>query len=240
VKRDYSEQPPGGQRLSAELFGTFLLTFVAAGAEIIDVSSQHRIGHIAKYLSPALLVMAMIYSISEISGAHINPAVTVAFYLRGIFPLKRVPGYLAAQFLGGVLAALLLKVFFGALLPEGASKPGPNVALWVAFSMETLLTTILIFVIIRTAEEKPVIGPQAAIAVGGTIALCGLFASPISGASMNPARSLGPQLVSGMIENSWMYVLAPLLGAAIAVGLCHLMRGLPNTAGREAAGGKAS
>lgn len=224
--------------MSAELFGTFLLTFVAAGAEIIDVASQHKIGHIAKYVSPALLVMAMIYSISEISGAHINPAVTLGFYLRGVFPLKRVPGYLAAQFLGGILAALLLRGFFGALLPEGASKPGPDVAAWLAFAMEALLTTILVFVIISTAEEKPAIGPQAAIAVGGTIALCGLFASPISGASMNPARSLGPQLVSGMTNYTWIYLAAPLLGAAIAVALCRFLHGSPSSAEQEAASGR--
>ncbi|MDQ6932842.1 MAG: aquaporin [Candidatus Eremiobacteraeota bacterium] len=234
------QQASDAQRLYAELFGTFLLTFVAAGAEIIDVVSQHRIGHIAKYASPALLVMAMIYSISEVSGAHINPAVTLAFYVRGMFPLTKLPGYLSAQLAGGILAALLLKAFFGALLPEGASKPGVDVGAWTAFAMEILLTTILVFVIISTAEEKPAIGPHAAIAVGGTIALCGLFASPISGASMNPARSLGPQLISGTVEYSWIYVLAPLLGAVIAVGLCRLIHGSPSSAEREAASGKGS
>ncbi len=213
---------------------------MAAGAEIIDVASQHKIGHVAKYISPALLVMAMIYSISEVSGAHINPVVTLAFYFRGVFPFRRVPGYLIAQLVGAILAALLLKAFFGALLPQGASKPGPGVTVGLALAVETLLTMILVFVIISTAEEKPQIGPHAAIAVGGTIALCGLFASPISGASMNPARSLGPQFVSGMMEYSWIYVLAPLLGAGIAVALCWLMHGEATADERGAASGKDS
>ncbi len=231
-------RPSEFQRLSAEFCGTFFLTFVAAGGDVIDAFTSGEIGHTARYLAPGFVVAAMIWSTSGISGAHINPAVTFIFVVRRCFPLTRAVGYWIVQFLGAIAAAALLRAFFGDLIAKGASHPGPGFSAAAALGWETLLTALLVFVILGTAEQEAVVGKNAALAVGLTVAAIGLFSSPISGASMNPARSLGPQIVSGEMGYSWVYVVGPLLGALLASGVAYVLFGPPGESEREAAHGK--
>ncbi|MDQ6780690.1 MAG: aquaporin [Candidatus Eremiobacteraeota bacterium] len=230
--------PSEACRALAEFIGTFFLTFVAAGADIVHSASGGEIAHTSRYLAPGFLIAAMIWSLSGISGAHLNPAVTLTFVLRRSFPLARALVYWFVQFAGALAAATVLRLFFGELIAKGASKPGPDISGWAAVSWEALLTALLILVILGTAENEAVVGKNAALAVGFTVALCGLFSSPISGASMNPARSLGPQIVAGTLSDSWIYVIGPLLGAGVAVMLGYLLFGAPKDSEREAAHGK--
>lgn len=222
--------------LLAELFGTFMLTLVGAGGVVISYVSHGEIGHAAKVVAPGLLVMGMIYTIGEISGAHLNPGVTLAFVLRRDFPWRRVPGYWAVQFAGALLAAALLRFLFGTVAHLGA--PEPKHGIIAALVMEMILTTLLVSVILGTAKEHRLIGPNAALAVGGTIALCGLFSSPISGASMNPATALGPYLVSGNMNHAWIYVAGPVTGDILACILSFLIYGQPSSSEAEVASGK--
>lgn len=213
------------KHLGAELFGAFALTFVAAGGDMIAALSKGEISPAARAVAPGLLVMAMIYAIGEASGAHFNPAVTFAFSLRVVFPWRRLPGYWTAQIAGAILAGLLLQLLLGISGDAGVTRPHYGSA--AAFAMEIILTWFLITVILGTATAYEVTGPNAALAVGGTIALCGLFAAPVSGASMNPARSLGPAVASGALADLWIYLSAPFLGAVLAAGLnalCHDQR----------------
>jgi aquaporin Z len=211
------------RRLLAELLGTFALTLVAAGGEVIATISGDAVSPAARVVAPGLLVMAMIYTLGSQSGAHFNPVVTLAFTLRRDFPWGRVPGYWGAQLVGAVLAALLLRLLFGLVGHLGATLPHHGTI--QAFVMEVMLTFLLITVILGTATNHRLTGPNAAIAVGGTIVLAGLFAGPISGASMNPARSFGPFLVSGQLADAWIYVAGPIAGALLAVIVAWLLRG---------------
>lgn len=220
----------------AELVGTFLLTLVAAGAEVIAAISGGQVSPAARALAPGLLVMALIYALGDVSGAHFNPGVTWAFALRRVFPWSRVPIYWATQFAGACLAALLLWALFGDVNDLGANQPHHGVA--QSLVMEVLLTFLLLLVILGTATRHQLIGPDAAIAVGATIALCGLFAGPVSGASMNTARSLGPALLSGAYGHAWIYVVGPLMGATAAVGLVTLCHAHRHPGEDEAARGK--
>jgi aquaporin Z len=222
--------------LFAELLGTFALTFVAAGADVIAATSGGQVGEAAKVVAPGLVVMALIYAIGEISGAHFNPAVTSAFVMRGVFPLRRLPAYWMAQLAGALIAALLLRQLFGDADHLGATLPHHGAS--ASFVMEAVLTWLLVSVILGTATQARLVGPNAAIAVGATIALDGLFAAPISGASMNPARSLGPAIVGGATTGWWIYVAAPLLGAAVAAGCCWLLNGSQRDGEVEVAQGK--
>lgn len=211
------------RRLLAELLGTFALTLVAAGGEVIAVISGGEVSPAARVVAPGLLVMAMIYTLGSQSGAHFNPVVTLAFTLRQDFPWRRVPGYWGAQLAGAVLAAVLLRALFGLVGHLGATLPHHgNIE---ALVMEIVLTFLLVTVILGTATNHRLTGPNAAIAVGGTIALLGLFAGPISGASMNPARSLGPFLVSGQLADAWIYIVGPFAGGLLAVVVAWLLRG---------------
>lgn len=231
-------RPPLASRLLAEMTGTFVLTFVAAGGDVIDAVSGHEIGHVARYLAPGLTVLALIYAMSGISGAHINPAVTLAFLVRRSFPVGRALLYWLVQVAGAVAAALLLRVFFAGEISHGITRPGPGISALFAAGWECVLTVILVLVILGTSEQEAVVGKNAAIAVGFTVALCGLFSSPISGASMNPARSLGPAIATLDFSSSWVYVLGPIVGACLAAGLVHLIYGPPTRSEREAAHGK--
>jgi MIP family channel proteins len=225
-------------RLIIEFAGTFLLVCVAAGSGVIN----HYVGggpvsRAAAVVAPGALVMALIYAWGPLSGLHINPAVTAAFTGRGVFPRAWVLPYWAAQFAGAIGGALFLQAVFGNVSAGGnypISKPGGD---WRAFVMEILLTAILVSVILHTATGGRSIGHNAAIAVGSTVALLGLFASPISGASMNPARTLGPDIVGANFTGWWVYVFGDLIGAAIAVAIITLVRGLPVKVEREAAEG---
>jgi aquaporin Z len=226
-------------RCLVELVGTFLLVLVAAGAGVIDAYvGGGTISRTAAVIAPGALVMAFIYAWGPLSGLHINPAVTLAFWGRGVFRSAWVVPYWIAQFAGAVLASLFLQLMFGDV-SAGGTYPDARAGDWRAFVMELVLTAILVSVILNTATGFRSIGHNAAIAVGSTIALLGLFASPISGASMNVARSLGPDVIAGDFDGWWVYVAGPLLGAVVAVGLIGLFRGLPRPDERAAAEGDA-
>jgi aquaporin Z len=225
-------------RVIIEFLGTFLLVIVAAGAGVINhYAGGGPISRAAAVIAPGALVMALIYAWGPLSGLHINPVVTLAFAGRRVFRPAWVVPYWVAQFAGAIVAALFLRAMFGDVTAGGnypISKPGGD---WRALVMEILLTTILVSVILNTATGHRSIGHNAAIAVGATIALLGLFASPISGASMNPARTLGPDIAGGDFAGWWAYVIGPVVGAAAAVVIIGLVRGLPNKREREAAEG---
>jgi aquaporin Z len=183
--------------------------------------------------------MAMIYAWGPLSGLHINPAVTFAFTARGVFPTKWMVPYWVVQFAGAICAGLFLELMFGDVSTGGnypINSPGGE---WKSLVMETVLTAILVSIILNTATGARSIGHNAAIAVGSTVALLGLFASPISGASMNPARTLGPDIVGNDYTGWWLYIVGPLIGAAIAVAIIGSVRGLPDKDEREAAEGGA-
>jgi len=171
------------------------------------------------------MVMAIILFMGTVSGAHLNPAVSCAFALRGDFPWKRVPAYIAAQFLGAILATLLLWALIGKQGSAGLTLPGPGISTTTAMLWELVLTAGLVSVILGTASGAQQIGPLAALGVGSYIALAGLWGSPVSGASMNPARSLGPALVLGDWTSWWAYLVGPVAGGAIAVGFAYVLRG---------------
>jgi aquaporin Z len=211
------------RRLFSELLGTFFLVLVAAGGGILHGEGQISLA--AAVVAPGLMVMAIILFMGAVSGAHLNPAVSVAFALRRDFPWKRVPGYIIIQLLGAALACLFLDAVFGNIQHLGATLPGPGYENWQALLMEFVLTLGLVSVILGTASAAQNVGAIAALGVGGYIALAGLWSAPVSGASMNPARSFGPALVSGDFTSYWVYVLGPLAGALAAVGCAHLLRG---------------
>ena len=211
------------RRLFSELLGTFLLVLVAAGGGILHGKGQISLA--AAVVAPGLMVMAIILFMGAVSGAHLNPAVSLAFALRGDFPWKRVPGYVVIQLAGATLACLFLYAVFGNVQHLGATLPGPGYANWQALLMEMVLTLGLVSVILGTASAAQNVGPIAALGVGGYIALAGLWAAPVSGACMNPARSFGPALVSGDFSSFWVYLLGPIAGALIAVGCAYILRG---------------
>jgi aquaporin Z len=235
--RDFQDLSYEWRRLFAEVFGTFLLVLVAAGGAVVDARSHGQVPLDAAVVAPGLMVMAIIYFMGTVSGAHLNPAVTVAFTLRGNFPWKRVPGYIAAEMAGSLLAATFLRFTFGNIGHLGATGPGTAVSGWTTTLIEIVLTAGLVSVILGTASGARNVGPNAALAVGGYIILAGLWAAPISGASMNPARSLGPAIVGGHWTDWWAYVVGPLIGGALAVGFAWILRGPPSKAATEAAEG---
>ncbi|HEY6506535.1 MAG TPA: aquaporin [Vicinamibacterales bacterium] len=237
---DILQQRPLWIRLIIEYLGTILLVTVAAGAGVINqYVGGDPITRAAAVIAPGAIVMALIYSWGPLSGLHINPAVTVAFTARGVFPVRWALPYIVVQLAGAMTAALFLQVMFGDVAAGGNYPIASSGGDWKSFVMEMVLTTILVTVILNTATGYRSIGPNAALAVGSTVALLGLFASPISGASMNPARSLGPDIIGNNYDGWWIYVAGPLLGALIAVGLVGLVRGLPDKEEREAAEGGA-
>ena len=236
---DFSDDSYEWRRLFAELFGTFLLVFVAVGGPMVNARfGGHAISSSALVVGPGMMVLAIILFMGAVSGAHLNPAVTIAFTLRADFPLRRVPMYLLAQFAGAALATLVLIGMVGKQGTAGLTLPGPGISAWGALAWEVILTTGLVSVILGTASGAQQIGAMAAIAVGAYIALAGLIGAPVSGASMNPARSLGPALVLGDWTDWWAYLAGPLAGAIVAVGFAHILRGRGGgTFGRRAAQG---
>jgi len=225
------------RRIFAETWGTFLLVLVAAGGGVVAARSNGSVSLGMIVAAPGLMVMAIIYFMGTVSGAHLNPAVTLAFAVRRNFPWARVPGYILAQFLGGLAAALFLRSLFGTVGALGASVPGSGVSSGTALAMEVVLTAGLVNTILGTASGARNIGANGAIAVGGYIMLAGLWSAPISGASMNPVRSLAPDLLRGDLHTSWIYILGPLLGALIGVGFEWILKGKPTTAGSLVAQG---
>jgi aquaporin Z len=211
------------RRLFSEILGTFLLVLAAAGGGML-----HGLGQItlsAAVVAPALTVLAVILFMGAVSGAHLNPVVSLAFAIRGDFPWYRVPFYILAQLLGATLACLFLLGVLGNIEHMGATLPGPGYQPWQALLMEIALTGGLVSVILGTASTAQNVGTIGALGVGGYIALAGLWAAPISGTSMNPARSFGPALVSGDWHAFWVYVVGPLVGAGIAIGFAWVLRG---------------
>jgi aquaporin Z len=232
---------PGDEwrRVIAELLGTFALVLVAAGAPSIGAKAGATISREAAVAAPGLVVMGLVYAFGDVSGMHINPAATLGFAFRGVFPWRRVPAYVAAQLLGGVFAALLLRSLVGDAAKLGATTPGQAFSSWQAFVAELTLTTVLVSVILGTAHGSMIVGHNGALAVGGWVAAAGLFASPMSGASMNPARSIGPDVVRGDLGTVWIYIAGPIAGAALAVVISRMLHGRPSEASRIAAVGMA-
>jgi aquaporin Z len=239
-RAEFSDPSLEYRRLFAELLGTFMLVVVAAGGGILHAKGQISLA--AAVVSPGLMVMAIILFMGAVSGAHLNPVVSLAFALRGDFPWRRVPGYVAVQLLGATLACAFLLAVFGNVKHLGATVPGPGYTEWQALLMEIVLTATLVSVILGTASAAQNVGTIGALGVGGYVALAGLWAAPVSGTSMNPARSFGPALVSGHWAAVWVYIAGPLIGAAIAVGCALILRGRgrDTTARTAASGGLAS
>jgi aquaporin NIP len=215
------------RRLAAEFVGTFALVFAGCGAVMVDAKT-HALGHVGVAISFGLVIMVMIYAVGHISGAHFNPAVSFGFALGRHFPWPRLLGYWTAQLLGALAAAAILRGSLGNLAHSGATFPAGSQG--QSFLWEFVLTFFLMFVIMAVATDTRAVGEAAAIAIGGTVGLDAMFGGPISGASMNPARSIGPALVSGDLHALWLYIVAPLVGAATAALGYQFIRGEPSRA----------
>jgi aquaporin Z len=233
-KAQFEDPQFAWRRLFSELLGTFMLVLVAAGGALLHTKGQISLA--AAVVAPGLMVTAIILFMGAVSGAHLNPVVSLAFALRGDFPWRRIPGYIVMQLLGATLACLFLLAVFGDVEHLGATLPGHGYADWQALLMEVVLTASLVSVILGTASAAQNVGRVAALAVGGYIALAGLWSAPVSGTSMNPARSFGPALVSGDFGAYWVYVVGPVAGALIAVGCAFILRGAGGTPISYAAG----
>jgi aquaporin Z len=234
---DFDDSGLEFRRLFSEVWGTFLLVLVAAGGGVIGaLAIGGELTLAMKALAPGMMVMGIIFFMGTISGAHLNPAVTLAFAVRGSFPWRRVPGYIVAQVIGAVLAAIFLQWAYTGIL-NGATEPGAGVSDGTAVLTEAILTLGLVSVILGTASGARNIGFNGALAVGAYIGLVSVWGAPVSGASMNPARSLAPMLVGGDLTHYWVYLVGPIVGAMIAVAFEYILRGRPTKADAEAAQG---
>jgi aquaporin Z len=237
--RDFNDPGKEMRRLFSEVLGTFLLVLVAVGADVVKTVSGVPISRAAAVTAPGLMVMSAILFMGKVGGAHLNPVVSIAFALRSEFSWRRVPGYIAAQAAGGVLACLFLWAVLGRHGTFGTTLPGATITDVQAMLFEVVLTMGLVSVILGTASSAQNVGPLSAIAVGGYIALAGLWASPISGTSMNPVRSLAPDVIRGDFSHAWVYVVGPVVGALVAVALAVILRGRGgDPAARRAAEGE--
>jgi len=234
---DFLDDSHEWRRVFAEAWGTFLLVMVATGANVVATKSNGAVTLGMAVVAPGLMVMAIIYFMGTVSGAHLNPAVTLAFALRKNFPWRRVPGYIFAQIIGGIAAAFFLKTLFGTIGALGATVPGKEVKDLTALTIEIVLTAGLVNTILGTASGARNIGTNGAIAVGGYIALAGLWAAPISGASMNPIRSFAPDFVRGDLTTTWIYIIGPVIGALIGVVFEWILKGKATATGSIAAQG---
>jgi aquaporin Z len=222
---DFQDPSQEWRRLFSELLGTFFLVLVAAGGGMMGQAFPDTISRTAAVVAPGLMVMGIILFMGKVSGAHLNPAVTLAFSLRGDFPWKRVPGYVVVQLVGATLACLFLRAVIDVSATFGSNYPAATYSSSDAFLMEAVLTLGLVSVILGTASGAQSIGVFGAIGVGAYIALAGLWGSPISGTSMNPARTFGPDLVGKDFGDYWVYVAGPVVGAILAVGVAWVLRG---------------
>ena len=211
------------KKYCSEFIGTFFLVFAGTGAIIVNDLTDGQITHLGVALTFGLVVMVMIYSIGNVSGAHMNPAVTLGFLISGRLEKHQTFPYIASQFLGAMCASLTLRMLF--LNHPALGTTIPSVSIFQAFVMETLLSFLLMFVILNVATSMQEKNLMTGVVVGSTIALEALFAGPITGASMNPARSFGPALVSGHLQYVWIYLTAPVLGAILACPICRLIKG---------------
>jgi len=213
----------------AEFIGTFALVFCGTGAVVIDSVSGGAVTHVGVALTFGLIVMAMIYSVGDVSGAHLNPAVTLGFWMSGRLKPRLVMPYVVAQLLGAFVASLFLRAMFGNVASLGATLPHGTAM--QSMLLELILTAILMYVILNVSTGPKETGILAGIAIGGTVGLEAMFAGPISGASMNPARSIAPAVVSMQLNSLWVYLVGPLLGAALAVACWKLTRENNTTVG---------
>ena len=203
--------------LVAEAIGTFALVFAGCGAIMVNAKTN-ELGHVGVAITFGLVIMAMIYAIGHVSGAHFNGAVTFAFALTRHFPWSKAAAYWAAQLIGAIAAAALLRASLGNIANLGTTQPSGSQA--QSFLWELIMSALLMFVILAVATDTRAVGEAAAIAIGGTILLDAMFGGPISGASMNPMRSMGPAFVSGDLHALWLYIVAPVIGASIG-GLAY-------------------
>jgi aquaporin Z len=207
------------KRLAAEALGTFALVFAGTGAAVVNQASGGTVSHVGVALTFGLIVMAMVYALGDVSGCHINPAVSLGFFAAGRFPGRLVVPYVAGQCAGAFLASLALRLLFPSSLTLGATLPSGSAM--QSFVLETILTFLLMFVILSVSTGAKEKGLMAGVAIGAVVGLEALFAGPISGASMNPARSLAPAVVAGHLDALWVYLSAPCLGAVLAVVGCR-------------------
>jgi aquaporin Z len=222
---DFQDPSQEWRRLFSELFGTFFLVLVACGGGVMGEAFPNTISRTAAVTAPGLMVLGIILFMGKVSGAHLNPAVSLAFALRGDFPWRRVPGYIVVQLIGASLAAWFAQSVINASAVFGSNYPASGYTSTDAFLMEAVLTLGLVSVILGTASGAQNLGVFGALGVGGYIILAGLWGSPISGASMNPARTFGPDLVGGNFTSYWVYVAGPLVGAGLAVVAAYVLRG---------------
>ena len=216
------ELPPVMAKIAAEMVGTFALVFAGCGAIIVDKTMGAPLGHLGVCAVFGLVIMAMIYATGHLSGAHFNPAVTLAFAAVGRFSWREVPGYVLGQLVAAMVAVGGLMICFGN--PETLGNTLPQGGVLQALGIEVVLTFFLMFVITAVATDSRAVGAQAGWAIGGTVALCALFGGPVSGASMNPARTLGPALWSGDLTCLWVYIVGPIAGALLGAGMYQLIR----------------
>ena len=236
---DFNNASYEWRRLLAEALGTFFLVLTAVAGPMVDARfGGHVISLSAQVAAPGMMVGAVILSMGAVSGAHLNPGVSIAFALRGDFPWRRIPAYAGAQLIGAILATMVLVALLGSQGTAGLTLPGPGIGEGTAMAWELVLSVGLVTVILGTSSGAQNVGPMNAIGVGGYIVLAGLIGAPVSGASMNTARSLGPALVLGDTTAWWVYVVGPLAGAVLAAGIGYVLRGPGGgTSGTRAAQG---
>jgi aquaporin Z len=223
--QDFQDPSQEWRRLFSELLGTFFLVLVACGGGVMGEAFPNTISRTAAVTAPGLMVLAIILFMGRVSGAHLNPAVSIAFSLRGDFPWRRVPGYIVVQLIGASLAAWFVQSVINASAVFGSNYPASGYSSTDALLMEAVLTLGLVSVILGTASGAQNLGAFGALGVGSYIILAGLWGSPVSGASMNPARTFGPDLVGGDFTSYWVYVAGPLIGAGLAVVAAYVLRG---------------
>ncbi len=238
ARENFDDPKQEWRRLFSELLGTFFLVLVGAGGGVVNQASNGAIPLAVRVTAPGLMVLGIILFMGTIGGAHLNPAVSLSFAARGDFPWRRVPGYILMQLIGSTLACLLLWALFGKIAGLGATEPGAGFSATQAMWTEMILTVGLVSVILGTASAAQNVGPLSAIAVGAYIILAGFWAAPVSGASMNPARSFGPDLATGDFSNYWVYIVGPIVGGLIAVGFAFILRGRSDVGGAKAAQGE--
>ncbi|MEA1972285.1 MAG: aquaporin [Candidatus Cloacimonadota bacterium] len=210
-------------KLISEFMGTFSLVFTGCGAIIVNDLYGNILGHFGISIVFGLIIMAMIYSVGNVSGAHLNPAVTIGFYSVKRINLKQALLYIVSQIFGALFASVLLKIIFLSHPNLGATTPSGNIL--TSFLIEVILTFLLMFIIINVSTGHKEKGIMAGVAIGGFITLAALMGGPVSGASLNPARSIGPSIVSGNLHHLWIYILAPILGAVLASPFCKIIQG---------------
>jgi aquaporin Z len=223
--------------VGAEFVGTLFVTLVATGIDVLYFTKTGHVDYVSRWLARGFITTAMIFAFSGVSGAHIDPAVSLAFAVRRAMPVAQMLLYVVGQFAGGFAAALLVYALWGHAVVLGASHPGPQFTHAQAAVVEIVLTFLLTLVILTTAEERAQVGKNAALAVGLTVAACGFFAGPVSGASMNPARSIPPLIVGGAFDLVWIYAVAPCVGAVLAAVVVSFFFAHPDDSERKAAKG---